>query len=110
PVIGHFCCVFWLTCGASVVGWARVSRLPRSVLLSLRLFRRRRVPMLATRAWPHLHSCAALAGPTSGRSLHTRGSQPPRRGASAYAAGARPRRDRASDRQSHLVFLPTAQR
>jgi hypothetical protein len=49
--------------------------------------------MLATRAWPHQYPFSALAGPTPGRSLPTRGSQPPRRGASSGAAGARPRRD-----------------
>src|SRR5262249_36599748 len=52
-VIGHFCCIFCLTGGARAVEWARVPRRPRSVLLSLRLFLRRRLPMLATRAWPH---------------------------------------------------------
>jgi hypothetical protein len=48
--------------------------------------------MLVTRSWPHQHPFSALAGPTPGP-LHTRWSQPPRPGASAYAAGACPRRD-----------------
>src|SRR5262245_60906020 len=103
-VIGHFCCIFCLTGGARAVEWARVPRRPRSVLLSLRLFLRRRLPMLATRAWPHPHLCAALAGPMPGRALHPRGAPPPRRGAFAGAAGARARRARAH--QGHPTCLP----
>jgi hypothetical protein len=65
--------------------------------------------MLATRAWPHPHPCAALAGPTLGRALPTRGSPPPRRGASAGAAGARPRRALTSACQGHRACrLPMA--
>jgi hypothetical protein len=65
--------------------------------------------MLATRSRPHPHPFAALAGPTPGRALPTRGAPPLRRCASAGAAGARPRRARASARQGHLACLPTPQ-
>jgi hypothetical protein len=108
-VIGHFHCIFCLTCGARAVEWACFPRLPRSVLLSLRRFLRRKLPMRATRSWPHHHLCAALAGPTPGRALPRRGAPPPRRGASAGAAGARPRRARARAPQGHLACLPTPQ-
>src|SRR5919109_1185230 len=60
-VIGHFYCIFCLTCGARAVEEARVPRRPRYMRLLLRRFLRRRLPMLAPRAWPHHHPGAGLA-------------------------------------------------